>query len=269
VRTAPIGLVLLALLALLTGCLPQSLDWEAQLEDASLSRRVALAEARILRGGCDGADTEEVFVSELTAGFQGPEPPELAPGTYGFSIRVRGIHCQWFAAGCETVELPRDGTVRVVLESIPEEDACDGGCVDGRCGDDGTLRCSAGFADCNNDPEDGCETDLTNPSTCGRCAFDCHVEGTATADDCITRSNGTHRCGWCFDEESLRECESGRCSDLDHDARNCGSCGNVCSDPPNAWGICDSGACRSICRAGFADCDGETDNGCETEGGCE
>jgi hypothetical protein len=44
---------------------------------------------------------------------------------------------------------------------------------------------------------------------------------------------------------------------------NCGACGNVCP-LANAVSECVSGACFSTCDSGFASCDGNAANGCET-----
>ncbi len=48
---------------------------------------------------------------------------------------------------------------------------------------DGT--CPTGFEDCNGDPIDGCETDLSSPMTCGACTNACSAPsgGTATCVD--------------------------------------------------------------------------------------
>lgn len=52
-------------------------------------------------------------------------------------------------------------------------------CADGVCG----FACDAGFADCDGDPANGCEADLSSAETCGSCANDCTV------------ANGTGACG--------------------------------------------------------------------------
>lgn len=52
---------------------------------------------------------------------------------------------------------------------------------------------------------------------------------------------------------------------LGTDANNCGTCGHVCSFP-NASSTCVNGACQmGSCDPGFANCDGNTANGCETD----
>lgn len=52
--------------------------------------------------------------------------------------------------------------------------------------------------------------------------------------------------------------------DLGTDLQNCGTCGNACA-LPNANAICVNGLCQiGSCATGFADCDGNAANGCET-----
>ncbi len=60
--------------------------------------------------------------------------------------------------------------------------ACEGrgamwACVEGECA---VLGCDVGFADCNANPADGCEADLSRPATCGGCGITC----TAPNRDC-------------------------------------------------------------------------------------
>jgi hypothetical protein len=51
--------------------------------------------------------------------------------------------------------------------------------------------------------------------------------------------------------------------DLQTDAANCGTCGNVCS-MPNATASCVQGQCGlASCAVGYADCDGLAGDGCE------
>ena len=58
---------------------------------------------------------------------------------------------------------------------------------------------------------------------------------------------------------------------------NCGACGNNCRVKPNViGGSCDEGSCVIVCKAGYGDCDGKAQNGCEANlasathcGGCD
>lgn len=60
----------------------------------------------------------------------------------------------------------------------------------------------------------------------------------------------------------------GTCRDLALDADNCGACGHACRGAPHARGICGAGRCDHLCDPGWANCDGDWDNGCETSGTC-
>lgn len=61
----------------------------------------------------------------------------------------------------------------------------------------------------------------------------------------------------------------GECTDLDSDPENCGDCGRTCiifRGTPT----CDAGECvLDVCDAGYADCDGDVNNGCEEAVTCE
>jgi hypothetical protein len=61
------------------------------------------------------------------------------------------------------------------------------------------------------------------------------------------------------DGSVLNGCET----DLDTSLSHCGACGRACN-PPNAIGLCSSGACAILaCAGGFRDCDMSAANGCE------
>jgi len=60
-----------------------------------------------------------------------------------------------------------------------------------------------------------------------------------------------------------------QCTSLQSDPINCGLCGRTCVIP-NASATCLQGECQvEECDAGFADADGELDNGCELPFECE
>lgn len=55
------------------------------------------------------------------------------------------------------------------------------------------------------------------------------------------------------------------CVNIQTDKNNCGSCGVVCPNYPNAITSCVGGNCMiASCNSGFANCDGMLANGCET-----
>ncbi|MFO0624782.1 MAG: hypothetical protein U0325_04135 [Polyangiales bacterium] len=140
-------------------------------------------------------------------------------------------------------------------------------CVGGACG---ILRCNAGWADCDGQASNGCETNITLPGNCGRCGNTC-----AFANASAVCTNGTCGLGTCAsgfgncDGQASNGCETS----LSANTANCGACGNVCSGPAGSSVSCVSGACRTACPAGQTDCGGvcrATGGSCTSSGtgGC-
>ena len=130
-------------------------------------------------------------------------------------------------------------------------------CNGGTCAVD---QCTAPYADCDGDPTNGCETNTgTDSANCNGCGLTCPaVNGTPScvASSCeITCAAGFSDC----DDDRSNGCEK----KTDSDASNCGMCGKVC-DAGNGTPRCNLGVCGvSDCPAGFGDCDGKPENGCE------
>ena len=133
-------------------------------------------------------------------------------------------------------------------------------CTAGACGVGG---CDQGWADCNNDPADGCEVEVaTDPDNCTACGKVCTIVNAvpACSNACYIRACdfGTDDCN----SDVTDGCETSTVSDK----LNCGSCGNSCKGEPHATVDCQNAACAVTgCQAGFADCDGNTGNGCEVQ----
>ena len=117
-------------------------------------------------------------------------------------------------------------------------------CNAGRCV---VGQCAPGFADCNGDPADGCEADLSNAAHCGACNVAC----TGSAGVC-TRGAG---CSSSCPAAAPTQCGS-TCTDLRSDPSRCGSCGNACPTPMNGTATCSGGRCGSTCAKGFHSCSG-------------
>jgi hypothetical protein len=84
--------------------------------------------------------------------------------------------------------------------------------------------------------------------------------GTAS-DPCVSGvCTGTCISGWgdCDDNLQFDGCETS----LTNDVGNCGACGTTCTNA-NGSTSCTSGACAPVCNAGYANCDGNANNGCE------
>ncbi|MDF2697714.1 MAG: hypothetical protein K0S65_6097, partial [Labilithrix sp.] len=138
-------------------------------------------------------------------------------------------------------------------------------CVEGRC----ALGCNPRTgSDCDGIVDNGCETPPSDPNHCGVCGNAC----TDPAKPCMFWDN-LWNCG----------CPAGylvcpffgttlTCIEVASNDANCGACKNACSPngdggtaPDNAYFGCVGGECGHLkCKAPFANCDGDMEDGCET-----
>ncbi len=123
-----------------------------------------------------------------------------------------------------------------------------------------TNACAPNRADCNNDPADGCEVDLTQAANCGSCGTAC-----AEPSPLCTAGAGTgggFGCASGCSGSTPTRC-SASCVDTTTDPLHCGGCTTACPVRANAAATCASSTCGFTCNANFADCDGDPTNGCE------
>ncbi|MBI4701568.1 MAG: hypothetical protein HY744_10470 [Deltaproteobacteria bacterium] len=137
-------------------------------------------------------------------------------------------------------------------------------CVGFACG---IGSCDANYADCFGGSSDGCETPLlTDLANCGACGAACASidHGTRT---CKSGSCEIASCDPGYDDCNKKlpdGCEINLAADL----ANCGACNNACPVPAHAAAACKGGVCGlGACDAGYANCDGKPDNGCEQKTG--
>ncbi len=132
-------------------------------------------------------------------------------------------------AGCTACPTPQNATA-----------ACGGSapsCIVGAC--------HAGFGDCNTNPSDGCEAQLSTTTSCGDCATNCLTLGKKY---CTPQGMGKYACtDSCSAPNAICNTE---CVDPRVDAKNCGNCGNDCT-LPNGTGTCVAGSCHVTCNALF------------------
>ncbi|MEZ4302193.1 MAG: DNRLRE domain-containing protein, partial [Polyangiaceae bacterium] len=130
-------------------------------------------------------------------------------------------------------------------------------CSAGQC----APSCSAGWGDCDGNPQNGCETTLTTLASCGACGQSC-----APANANATCALGACEIVSC--SPAFADCDgdpSNGCEAPLNAASSCGACGNVC-DLPHATESCQTGTCQLVaCESGFGDCDGDPSNGCEAD----
>lgn len=173
------------------------------------------------------------------------------------------------------------------------------------CGFD---RCAAGFQDCDGSPANGCETSRNDSKNCGACgtvctpttpfcawtggAFGCVgacPEGTLLCSGaCVTVASDVANCGGCgkacAKPGATATCANGTCAFACNASqgttKDCGAqcvspsdpafCQNCqpCPTRPNTTVSCSSGQCSYRCAAGWYDCDGSQQNGCESRSMC-
>ncbi|HSY21020.1 MAG TPA: hypothetical protein VK841_02845, partial [Polyangiaceae bacterium] len=111
------------------------------------------------------------------------------------------------------------------------------------------VSCNPGWQDCDGDPTNGCEADLTSAATCGTCGNAC--------------SGGTPLCssGSCVASCTvpLANCGTGRCVDRSDDPNHCGTCSTVCPASAGNVATCSSGSCGTAaptCPQGETLCNG-------------
>ncbi len=124
------------------------------------------------------------------------------------------------------------------------------------------FSCQPGFRDCDAEFASGCEIDVrSNSAHCGACGNICTGANTTSAT--CTSGQCSFACGQNFgdcDGNPANGCETALLTDANH----CGQCNARVSNPPNATAICSGGRPSIVgCRAGYADCDGTFDSGCE------
>jgi hypothetical protein len=128
--------------------------------------------------------------------------------------------------------------------------------VNGTCNSNCTLACTAGFADCDGDPSNGCETNLNtaNKKLCNGTCID--KSSCCTAADC----NMPNPPVACYANPGSCPTPGGSCTYT----QNPGSqiCGATCCNAVN--GTCTAGTCALSCTSGFFNCNGNVTDGCET-----
>jgi hypothetical protein len=157
--------------------------------------------------------------------------------------------------GCETSTqaLANCGGCGVTCDLLNASESCSTGtCTLGTC--------AAGFANCDAESSNGCETALNTLTSCGGCGVTCSRPNAGA-----TCSSGTCALGTC--NSGFGNCDANPvngCETPLNTLTSCGACGQPCSRP-NAVTSCSSGGCEIVsCNAGWANCDGLESNGCET-----
>ncbi len=180
-----------------------------------------------------------------------------------------GSGCEASAETCNGLDDDCDGEVDEDFDLLTDPRHCGecgrvcgdahatASCEAGRC----TLRCDEGFADCDDDPTNGCEADLSAPESCGGCGTRCEGETPLCVRD---ETSGGYRCVSECPPEAPTLC-TGSCVDTQTSLAHCGGCERPC-EAPHGTATCTSGTCTlGGCDPGWGDCNGRLEDGCETD----
>ena len=138
------------------------------------------------------------------------------------------------------------------------------GCAQGLFCDPATNSCKVGCTD-NTDCKTGGNPDVfcdTTTNTCAGCLLDadCPLGSVcfAATKTCTAGCTDTQAC------QVGLQCCGGTCFDLTISTNHCGTCANSCVVPDHAAVSCVGSMCAmGACDMGFANCDNQSDNGCE------
>src|SRR5690606_18913626 len=156
-------------------------------------------------------------------------------------------HCGACGQSC----LDRDGDG---VNDAPEGN--DVACVGGAC----KYECQTGFKRCDANSE-ACLDVMNDVNNCGDCGNTCPGGDYVQNPVCNEGSCGAV-CLLGYDSctgNAGELCETNIRTSVDH----CGSCNQACEPKPNATVSCRAGDCEFTCLSGFADVDGNPNNGCE------
>jgi len=213
------------------------------------------------RADCDGdesngCETELGAVSDCAACDDVCSYPNGMPGCASGACVLVG--CSPGYGDCNAH--PPDGC-EADLGTVTTCGDCTTACDDpvrasGMCTDLGCdFTCESGWADCNDDPSDGCEVDLSSTGHCGDCFVEC--------------SGGTPLCDG---SSCIASCSSptptlcgASCVNTDTNTSHCGGCDFPCPDPGHASPTCTAGSCGFTCDPGWDDCNMLAGDGCETD----
>ena len=190
---------------------------------------------------------------------------------WGCGCRTGEIYCASPVAPCVDPRYDDDNCGACNNKCPPEGDGGElppntySGCWDSACG---TLKCNWGYGNCDSDSANGCEESVLTDENCGLCGVKC----TGGAKCRLTPD--PLRMPVCMCAEGLTFCggvdytglEKGECKDLSFDNYNCGTCGQSCHTTglQNASESCVYGKCVMNCMQGWADCNGDRRDDCET-----
>ncbi|MDF2694324.1 MAG: Tryptophan synthase alpha chain [Labilithrix sp.] len=177
----------------------------------------------------------------------------LGAGTICVDPQTDDFNCN----GCGNVcEPPRDACTQMPPQTKY-------GCVGGSC----QMKCETRQFDCDGDigtkgcASNGCEVGgLNDRENCGGCNIKCKPN-----EECMLINGDGPFCTVPCGDTGKTLCPDGKCVDLLSAIDSCGFCSNACPPAgPNQLRACHKGVCALECAEGFADCNADQSDGCET-----
>jgi hypothetical protein len=181
-------------------------------------------------------------------------------GARACSLESRAVCSQGVCVPCAGSLSPCDGACVDTQTNSLHCGACGTHCPDGYECQSGSCRlaCATGLTVCGG----RCVSTLINPEHCGMCGNRCPATGNAEPT-CQMGTCGVSGCRAGYadcDRNPANGCETNTLTSVS----DCGACGRACGGA-NRTPACTNGVCGGTCATGFADCDGDAANGCETD----
>ncbi len=102
----------------------------------------------------------------------------------------------------------------------------------------------------------------TSTGSSGACIPDCAAGSLCQQGTCVPGCDPAHGCN------AGKSCCSGSCVDTATDPAHCGACDGACAMPAHIAVGCNGNCTFGACDSAFFDCDGNKDNGCESQSAC-
>lgn len=116
-------------------------------------------------------------------------------------------------------------------------------CEDGKCVLT-SSSCESGWADCNEDSEDGCETNTKEAINCGGCGNDCSETAKLL---CAPAENDDYECAAECPSDAPTRCGDS-CVNTEDNPLHCGECDKECESFSNSRPVCEDAKCGFECN---------------------
>lgn len=183
------------------------------------------------------ADAPSEGGDATSAGVVSATPPKASCGAVVCSAASK--NCA--AKGCVAIDDPLYGCGSTTCTPCGGSNATLK-CTSGACA---IAACHTGWADCDGSAANGCESDLSLPTSCGSCGVVCGAGKVCTPTGCASSCPAP-----------LTDC-GGACVNLSTTLSHCGSCSRSCAAAAITEApTCVAGVCGTTCAPGYTMCAG-------------